>query len=327
MADYKEKLDDWQRAARRKAREIDEKLDLKGIVEDGARAAGEVARRGAETVANGAERLRSEAERLDQDQQIRDTARRAGGAASRHAKEAGEVLRSATGEAGKKAGEVFKGAKKQYQRASKVYDTGARMTRASSAATTAAFKAKDWVKQNPGKAAAVSFSLILGVRMGASFPGIDAVLLGSHPHWLTHSALPVWGLKKASEKFDAYLRKQEELIAAGKLTEAERERVQFQRQMAKYVGAPLLGAFSCAAGAAMFAQIAQPGRIAGSPISWLLGGNPFLDGVWLFANGVICFHQGYKFFMIALADQKEVAQVVREIKGLLPESAGVSSVK
>jgi len=57
------------------------------------------------------------------------------------------------------------------------------------------------------------------------------------------------------------------------------------------------------------------------PISWLLGGNPFLDGVWLFANGVICFHQGYKFFMIALADQKEVARVVREIKGLLPAAS------
>jgi hypothetical protein len=50
----------------------------------------------------------------------------------------------------------------------------------------------------------------------------------------------------------------------------------------------------------------------------IFGGNPFLDGVWLFANGVICFHQGYKFFMIALADQEEVKRVVREIKGLLP---------
>ncbi|HEY3027873.1 MAG TPA: hypothetical protein VGJ55_17120 [Pyrinomonadaceae bacterium] len=331
MADYKEKLDDWQRAARRKAREIDEKLDLKGMVEDGARAAGDVARRGAETVANGAERLRTEVERLDQDSKVGETARRAGGAASRRAKkaagkaakEAGEVLRDATGEAGDKAREVFKDAKKHYQRAAKVYDTGARMTRASTAATSAAFKAKDWVKENPGKAAAVSFSLILGVRLGASFPGIDAVLLGSHPHWLTHSALPVWGLKKASEKFDGYLRKQEALIAAGELSEAERERVQFQRKMAKYVGAPLLGAFSCAAGAVMFAQIGQPGRIAGSPISWLLGGNPFLDGVWLFANGVICFHQGYKFFMIALADQEDVARVVREIKGLLPAASGV----
>ena len=71
----------------------------------------------------------------------------------------------------------------------------------------------------------------------------------------------------------------------------------------------------------MIAQIAQPGRITGAPISWLLGGNPFLDGVWLFANGVICFHQGYKFFMIALADQEEVNRVVREIKGLLPAVA------
>ena len=121
MADYKGKLDDWQRAARRKAREIDEKLDLKGIVEEGARAAGDVARRGAETVANGAERLRSEAERLDQDQGVRDAARRATDAAARGAKQAAEVLRGATGETGKqaekKAGEIFKGAKKHYERA------------------------------------------------------------------------------------------------------------------------------------------------------------------------------------------------------------------
>ena len=150
---------------------------------------------------------------------------------------------------------------------------------------------------------------------------MDAVLLGSHPHWLTHSALPVYGLRKASEKFDNYLKKQEELISLGELGEAEQQRAEFERKIAKYVGAPLLGAFSCAAGAAMWAQIFQPGAITGAPISWLLGGNPFLDGVWLFANGVICFHQGYKFFMIALANQEEVARVVREIKGLLPAAA------
>jgi hypothetical protein len=50
---------------------------------------------------------------------------------------------------------------------------------------------------------------VLGIRAGAAFPGLDIVLLGTHPHWLTHSALPVWGLKKASEKFDEYLKKQE----------------------------------------------------------------------------------------------------------------------
>jgi len=149
------------------------------------------------------------------------------------------------------------------------------------------------------------------------------VLIGSHPHWFTHSALPVYGLRKAGEKFDNYLKKQEELIGRGELDEAEQQRAEFERKIVKYVGAPLLGAFSCAAGAAMWAQIFQPGAITGAPISWLLGGNPFLDGVWLFANGVICFHQGYKFFMIALANQEEVARVVREIKGLLPAAATV----
>jgi hypothetical protein len=182
-------------------------------------------------------------------------------------------------------------------------------------------KARDWIKENPGKTAVISVSLVLGIRAGAAFPGLDAVLLGSHPHWLTHSALPVWGLHKASEKFDNYLKKQEDLISHGELDEAAQQRVEFERKIVKYVGAPLLGAFSCAAGAAMWAQIFQPGAITGAPISWLLGGNPFLDGVWLFANGVICFHQGYKFFMIALANQDEVVRVVREIKGLLPAAA------
>jgi hypothetical protein len=314
MADYKEKLDELHRAARRKAQDLDQKFAIKDLVEEGARIAGAAARRGAETVASGAERLRTEAERMGEDGQVRDATDRV----AKEARKAGEALRSAAGTTGKKAGEVYEDAKAYYEQASKVYDTSARLTRASTAATAGVLKAKDWIKENPGKTAVIGFSLVLGVRLGSSFPGLDAILLGSHPHWLTHSALPVLGLKMASDKFDSYLRKQEELIAAGQLSEAERERVQFQRKIAKYVGAPLLGAFSCAAGAAMFAQIVQPGAITGAPISWLLGGNPFLDGVWLFANGVICFHQGYKFFMIALADQDEVNRVVREIKGLLP---------
>jgi hypothetical protein len=329
MPDYKEKFDDLHRAAKRKARELDEKLDLKGMVEEGARVAGDAAKRGAKSIANGAEQLRSEAGRIAEDKNLRETAGRAADEAKRRAKDAGKTIRDAAGDAGKiireaagpagkKAEKVFDEAVGYATTATQFAGKGVRATRASAAATAGIIKAKDWVKENPGKAAAVSFSLILGVRLGASFPGIDAVLLGSHPHWLTHSALPVWGLHKISEKFDAHMRKQEELIAEGKLSEAERERIEFRRKITKYVGAPLLGAFSCAAGAAMFAQIVQPGAITGAPISWLLGGNPFLDGVWLFANGVICFHQGYKFFMIALADQEEVNRVVREIKGLLP---------
>jgi hypothetical protein len=320
MADYKEKLDEWQQAARRKARELDEKYSITDLVGEGARAAGEAARGGAETVAGGAERLREEAERLTDEDEVGETARRAASETVKNVKRAGKVVRDVAGDTGKR---VYDDAKTYYDRASQIYDTGARFTRASTAATTGLLKARDWIKENPGKAAVVSVSLVLGIRAGAAFPGLDAVLLGSHPHWLTHSALPVWGMRKASEKFDGYLKKQEELIARGELDEAAQQRAEFERKIAKYVGAPLLGAFSCAAGAAMWAQIFQPGAITGAPISWLLGGNPFLDGVWLFANGVICFHQGYKFFMIALANQEEVVRVVREIKGLLPAAATI----
>jgi hypothetical protein len=322
MADYKGKIDEWQKTMRRKARELDEKYAISDLVDEGSRAAGEAAKRGADTLTSGAEKLRSEAERLAAEGDVADTARRAADEAVRGAEKAGRVIRKAAGDAGnkagKKAGEVFDDAKTYYDRASQFYDTSAKVTRASTAATAGVLKARDWIKENPGKAALVSFSLVMGVRMGAALPGIDAVLLGAHPHWLTHSALPIFGARKLSEKFNDYLRKQEELIAAGQLDEAERKRVEFQRNITKYVGAPLLGALSCAAGAAMFAQIVQPGSVVGAPVSWLVGGNPFLGGVWLFANGVICFREGYNFFMIALADQEEVNRLVREIKGLLP---------
>src|SRR5437773_2179111 len=301
MADYKEKFDDLHRAAKRKARELDEKLGVKGIVEDGARIAGDAARRGAQTIANGAEHLRAEAGRLADETNLRETAGRAADEAKRRAKEdskivrqangdAGKINRDAAGPAGKKAEKVFDDAVSYAATATKMAGKGVHATRASAAATAGIMKAKIWVKENPGKAAAVSFSLILGVRLGAAFPGLDAVLLGSHPHWLTHSALPVWGLKKASEKFDEYLKKQEARIAAGELDEAERERVEFQRKMAKYVGAPLLGAFSCAMGAPMFAQIVNPVGITGAPITLILRSHPFVGGLVLLANGVLCFH-------------------------------------
>jgi hypothetical protein len=318
MADYREKLDEWQRAARRKARELDEKFDIRGRMEEGTRAAQDAVKRGAETLGGGAERARVEAEFWDQEFEVTEKAREAAEEAARRAREARDAFLAAAGMAGDRAEDVFEGAKSYYSRASKLVDTGARLSRASTAATAGLWKAAGWVKENPGKTALVTVSLVIGVRTGAAFPGLDAVLIGSHPHWLTHSALPVYGLRKVSEKFDSYLRKQETLTASGQLDEAERQRIEFERKIVKYVGAPLLGAFSCAAGAAMWAQIFQPGRITGAPISWLLGGNPILDGVWLFGNGVLCFYQGYKFFMIALADQKEVVRIVREIKGLLP---------
>lgn len=329
MADYRDRVDEWREAARRKARELDEKYGIKERVEEGARAAGDAARRGAEKVAEGAERARAEAERLGDDYEVKEATRRAAEEAARAAREAGEKFREAgdtfraagksAGDRAKvKAGEVFDGARTYYERASEFYDLSARATRATSAATVGLFRAYDWARKNPGRAVTVTLSVAAGVRLGSAFPSIDGVLLGAHPHWFTHSALPVWALRRAGKKFDSYLREREILVRSGELGEAERKRVEFERNIVRYVGAPLLGAFSCAAGVAMCAQIFQPGAITGAPISWLLGGNPFLDAVWLFANGVVCFQQGYKFFMIALNDQQDVARIVREIRGLLP---------
>ncbi|HZI19039.1 MAG TPA: hypothetical protein VEY09_10635 [Pyrinomonadaceae bacterium] len=342
MADYRDKLEEWREAARRKARELDDKYNIRERVEDGARVAQDAARRGAEKVAAGAEKARTEAGRFGEEfdlfehaQEVRERAGeartqagRATDEAARVAREVGDRVRDAGervkgmgAKAGERAGDVLGGAKKYYDRASRVAGLGVRATRLTTASSVALFRAYDWARQNPKRAIVVTLSLAAGVRGGAAFPGLDAVLLGGHPHWFTHSALPVWAMRRLTQRFDSYVREREQLLAGGDLDEAERRRVEFERRMVRYVGAPLLGAFSCAAGFTMWAQILQPGPIVGAPVSWLLGGNPVLDGVWLFANGVICFQQGYKFFMIALRDQEDAQRIVREIRGLLPSAA------
>src|SRR5205807_10274683 len=101
MSDYKEKFDDLHRAARQKAKELDEKLGVSGIVEDTARVAGDAARRGAKTIAEGAEQLRAEAGRITDDPKLRENARRASDEAKRHAKGAGKAIRDAASDAGK----------------------------------------------------------------------------------------------------------------------------------------------------------------------------------------------------------------------------------
>src|SRR5438045_7936498 len=101
MADYKEKFDDLHRAAKQKARELDEKLGVSGIVEDASRVAGDAARKGARTLAGGAEQLRKEAESFTGDPKLRENARQAAGEAKRHAKEAGKIIRDAATDAGK----------------------------------------------------------------------------------------------------------------------------------------------------------------------------------------------------------------------------------
>ena len=110
---------------------------------------------------------------------------------------------------------------------------------------------RKWAKQNPGKATIVSLALIAGTRVGSAFASLAVVLLGAGGagNWLFHSAIAPYGLRKLSEKYEDYLKRQERLLAEGNLTEAEASRVKFERDAAKYVGAPLLGAFIVAAGA------------------------------------------------------------------------------
>ena len=125
-------------------------------------------------------------------------------------------------------------------------------------------------------------------------------------------------VKKLGEQFDSYLKTQEDLIASGKLDAAKAERIQFERDIAKRIGAPLLGAFSFASGAVMMTNVLNPKEVTGAPISWLLGGNAMLEGVWFFGNGMVCFKTSYDFFMIALEGHDDVQRMVKEIRGLLP---------
>src|SRR5207245_6840249 len=135
MSDYKEKFDDLSRAAKAKAKELDEKLGVSGIMEDTARVAGDAARRGAKTIAEGAEQLRAEAGRITDDPKLRENARRASDEAKHRMKDAGKIIRDAAGPAGKKAEEVFNDAASYVGSAAKMAGKGMKATRATAAAT------------------------------------------------------------------------------------------------------------------------------------------------------------------------------------------------
>jgi len=345
------KLDEIRRRAEEAARQLDEKYDIKSKLDQGARAASDAVRKGVDAASSTIDAAREGASRIDREhkvtERVADTARRATGAvegAARRAVDAADDLAERTGakkkvnevvndpgkaasdavnDAKEKASDLFGDAKRYYEQASGAARTGASAARLPSSLLSALASGRKWAKQNPGKAAIVTLSLIAGTRVGSAFASLDVVLLGAGGagNWLFHSAIAPYGLRKLSEKYEEYLKRQETLLAEGSLSEAEASRVKFERDAAKYVGAPLLGAFSVAAGAGLVAEAFTGGAVTGVPISLVLGGNPLLSSLWLFGNGLVCFHNGYKFFMMAFADQQEVARVVRDIKGLLPEAA------
>jgi ElaB/YqjD/DUF883 family membrane-anchored ribosome-binding protein len=329
MADYKDRFDKWQKDAKEKFDEIDKQLGIKDKLEEGARTV-------AETAKAGAGKIKAEAEKTEVGKQavkaaestiktagdtaktawsksepVRETAKDVGSTAG---KVAGDVISSTGG----KAGEVFDGAKDTIhsgaRTVSKAFNLGSGFTRSVDSAMRSLSQASAYVVENPLQAAATGASMAVGAGLGVVFTGISS-------HWLFNSALPTWSVKKLGEQFNDFLKRKEEMIEKGRLTEAEAERIRFERDMARRIGAPLLGAFSFASGAVMMTNVLNPKTITGAPIDWLLGGNPLLEGVWFFGNGMVCFKTSYDFFMIALDGHEDVERMVKEVKGMLPRES------
>ncbi|MGD9629533.1 MAG: hypothetical protein AB7V18_09825 [Pyrinomonadaceae bacterium] len=329
MSDYKDRFDKWQKDAKEKFSEIDKQLGIKEKLEEGARTV-------AETAQKGAEKIKAEAEKTGVGKQAvkvaeetlkaaNDTAKKAWEASEpvREAAEdaagkttdtAGDVLSAAA----KKAGEFFDDAKETVssgaRKFSDVFNFGASWTRTMDSTFRSISKASDWVQTNPLQAAATGASMAIGAGVGVVFTGLSS-------HWLFNSALPAWSVKKIGESFNEYLRSQEEKLAEGRLDAAKAERIKFEADIARRIGAPMLGAFSFASGAVMMTNIFNPKTITGAPIDWLIGGNPMLEGVWFFGNGLVCFKTSYDFFMIALEGDKDIETIVREVKGMLPQGS------
>ncbi len=327
MTDYKDRFDKWQRDAKEKFEEIDKQLGLKDKIGEGARVV-------AETAQKGAERIKAEAEKTEVGKQAVRVAEGTVKTASETAKkawDASEPVREAAedaaekttdaagdaiGSAAKKAGEFFDGAKETVSSGARtfsdLFNFGASWSRTFDSTVKSISKASGWIQENPLQAAATGASMAVGAGLGVVFTGISS-------HWLFNSALPAWSVKKLGESFNDYLRSQERKIADGRFDDAKTERIKFEADIARRIGAPMLGAFSFASGAVMMTNILNPKEVTGAPISWLLGGNPLLEGVWFFGNGLVCFKTSYDFFMIALDGDKDVETIVREVKGMLPQ--------
>jgi hypothetical protein len=325
MADYKEKFGKWQRDAKEKFEEIDDQLGLKEKLGESARAVIDSAQKGAQKIKAEAEKseVGKQAVKLTEDtlKTAEETAKKAWNASEPIrdvAEDAGEKAGNAAKDLGARAVEIFDDVRQAVganaQRVSSAFNFGIGWTRTFDSAWKALGKTSDWVQEYPVQAATTGVSMAVGAGLGVVFTGVSS-------HWLFNSAIPAWSVKKISEQFNEYLGRREELIAKGELSEADAERVRFERDIAKRIGAPLLGAFSFASGAVMMTNIFNPKTITGAPLDWLIGGNPLLEGVWFFGNGMVCFKTSYDFFMIALDGQEDVQRMVSEIKGMLPESA------
>ena len=325
MTDYKEKFERWQKKAAEKFEEIDAQIGLKEKIEEGTRVAVETAQKGAGYIKAEAEKTEVGKHAVKVADDVISTANEAAKTAWNVSEPARDVAADAGAKAGGivvdvavKAGEIINDATKvvgkNAKRVSNIVGIGSSLSTTVDAGIRSAKKAVDWAAEDPLRAATTGVSMAIGAGLGVVFTGLSS-------HWLLNSALPTWSVKKLAENFDGYLKRREELIENGRLSEADAERIQFERDIAKRIGAPLLGAFSFASGAVMMTNVLDPKNITGFPLGNIIGGNPLLEGVWFFGNGMVCFKTSYDFFMIALDGQEDVEKMVNEIKGILPSAA------
>lgn len=325
MSDYKEKFESWTKRATDKFEEIDAQLGLKEKIEGGAKVVADAAKTGADFIKTEAEKtdLGKRAVKVTED--VIDSASGVGRAAWNVSEPVRDAATDVGAKAGgvvvdtaEKAGEFVGGAAETVgtnaKRVAKVVGFGASVSTTLEAGLKSAKKAADWAKEDPMRAATTGASMAIGAGLGIIFTGLSS-------HWLLNSAIPTWSVKKLAEQFNGYLKRREELIDKGALNQADAERIAFERDIAKRIGAPLLGAFSFASGAVMMSNVFNPATVTGFPIGNIIGGNPLLEGVWFFGNGMVCFKTSYDFFMIALDGDEDVERMVGEIKGLLPSPA------
>ena len=146
-------FDQLRDAARRAAKDLDERFDLKNKVEQGIDTANDMARK-AEAKINEATGRGARTASIRFDEQYRVT----------------DNLRDKAAKAEDAAREVFGAAQNYYQRAEQAYNVSASGARVVEAALSGVEKARVWIKENPGKTAVVTFSMIAGVRMGSALP-------------------------------------------------------------------------------------------------------------------------------------------------------------
>lgn len=328
MSDYKDRFEKWQKEARERFEQIDSQLGISEKLESGARAVIDTAQKGAEKILTEAEKneIAKEAVRA-----AGETIRTAGEAA-KNIWNAGEPIREAAGQAGadgvKAAGEAIKSAGEKAEefitgaaRTTKfgvrgladAVGLGTRLGHSYEAATKSIRNFSSWAVQNPIQAATVGASAAIGAGVGIAFTGLSS-------NWLFSSAVPALSVKFFASRFEEYLKAQQEKIASGRADEAEAERIRFETEIARRIGAPLLAGFSFASGAVLLSNIFNPRTITGFPIGWLIGGNPLLEGIWFFGNGILCLKTSYDFFMIAVGHDDDVETMIREIRGLLPSA-------